>query len=106
VAILRREAGRDPQDKDLRELIGELSTVSDEFCTRWAAQNVRIHRTGIEQFHHPAVGTLGLVHHSTALPTEGPETSTDGLHRRTRDGIGRRTETAGQLGVDRCAAGA
>jgi hypothetical protein len=73
VAILRAEAGHDPHDKDLRELVGELSTVSEEFRTRWAAHNVRIHRTGIKQFIHPVVGTLDLVYHSTALPTEGPE---------------------------------
>jgi transcriptional regulator with XRE-family HTH domain len=70
VALLRTEAGRDPHDKDLRELVGELSTVSEEFRTRWAAHNVRIHRTGIKQFHHTAVGTLDLVYHSVALPTE------------------------------------
>jgi transcriptional regulator with XRE-family HTH domain len=72
-AILRTEAGRDPYDTDLRELVGELSTVSEEFRTRWAAHNVRIHRTGVKQFHHPAVGAIDLVYHSTALPTEGPE---------------------------------
>jgi transcriptional regulator with XRE-family HTH domain len=71
-AILRREAGRDPHDKDLRELIGELSTVSEEFRARWAAHNVRIHRTGVKQFRHPAVGTLEVVYHTTTLPTEGP----------------------------------
>jgi transcriptional regulator with XRE-family HTH domain len=71
VAILRTEAGRDPHDKDLRELVGELSTVSEEFRTRWAAHNVRIHRTGVKQFCHPAVGTLDVVYHSTHLPTEG-----------------------------------
>jgi transcriptional regulator with XRE-family HTH domain len=73
VAILRTEAGRDPYDTDLRELVGELSTVSEEFRTRWAAHNVRIHRTGVKQFHHPAVGAIDLVYHSTTLPTEGPE---------------------------------
>jgi transcriptional regulator with XRE-family HTH domain len=73
VAILRTEAGRDPYDTDLRELVGELSTVSEEFRTRWAAHNVRIHRTGVKQFHHPAVGAIDLVYHSTVLPTEGPE---------------------------------
>jgi transcriptional regulator with XRE-family HTH domain len=72
VAILRTEAGRDPYDKDLRELVGELSTVSEEFRTRWAAHNVRIHRTGAKQFRHPAVGLLDVIYHSTHLPTEGP----------------------------------
>ena len=35
VAILRTAAGRDPDDRDLIELIGELSTQSDKFRTRW-----------------------------------------------------------------------
>jgi transcriptional regulator with XRE-family HTH domain len=73
VALLRTEAGRNPHDQDLRELVGELSTLSEEFRTRWAAHDVRIHRTGVKQFHHPAVGTLDLVYHSMPLPTEGPE---------------------------------
>jgi len=72
-AILRTEAGRDPHDKDLRELVGELSPLSEEFRPRGAAHNVRIHRTGIKPFRHPAVGTLDLVYHSTTLPTEGHE---------------------------------
>jgi transcriptional regulator with XRE-family HTH domain len=46
VALLRTEAGRAPYDKDLRELVGELSTVSEEFRTRWAAHDVRIHHAG------------------------------------------------------------
>jgi hypothetical protein len=31
VALLRAEAGRDPHDRQLSDLIGELSTRSDEF---------------------------------------------------------------------------
>ena len=73
VALLRTEAGRRPHDAQLRELVGELSTVSEEFRVRWAAHDVRIHRTGVKQFRHPAVGTLDLVYHSTSLPTEGSE---------------------------------
>src|SRR3954464_7086126 len=69
VALLRTEAGRAPHDKDLRELVGELSTVSEEFPPRWAAHNVRIHHTGAKQFRHPAVGTLELVYHTLDLPT-------------------------------------
>ena len=36
VAILRTEAGRDPHDKALHDLVGELSTRSDDFRRRWA----------------------------------------------------------------------
>ena len=60
VALLRAEAGRDPYDRDLTDLIGELSTRSDEFRTRWAAHNVRLHQTGAKRFHHPVVGDLTL----------------------------------------------
>jgi hypothetical protein len=70
VALLRAEAGRHPHDTQLRELVGELSTVSEEFRTRWAAHNVRIHHAGTKQFRHPAVGTLDLVSHTLDLPTE------------------------------------
>jgi MmyB-like transcription regulator ligand binding domain len=56
VAILRTEAGRHPYDRDLSDLIGELSTRSDTFGTRWANHNVRLHRTGAKVYHHPVVG--------------------------------------------------
>ena len=71
VAILRTEAGRDPHDKGLQDLIGELSTRSDEFRTRWGAHNVRRHGTGVKSFHHPVVGDLTLSYEgleSTAEP--------------------------------------
>lgn len=64
VAMLRAEAGRDPYDRRLSELIGELSTRSDDFRTRWAAHNVRIHSTGIKLLHHPVVGDLDLAFES------------------------------------------
>jgi transcriptional regulator with XRE-family HTH domain len=70
VALLRTEAGRDPYDKDLRALVGELSTVSEEFRARWAAHNVRLHHAGAKQFRHPAVGLLELVYHTLDLPSE------------------------------------
>jgi transcriptional regulator with XRE-family HTH domain len=60
VAFLRAEAGRDPYDKDLTDLIGELSTRSEDFRHRWAAHDVRYHRTGRKRFHHPLVGDLEL----------------------------------------------
>lgn len=60
VAVLRSEAGRDPYDRALSNLVGELSTQSDEFRTRWATHNVRHHDKGVKRFHHPIVGDLTL----------------------------------------------
>jgi hypothetical protein len=70
VAALRSEAGRNPYDKALTDLIGELSTRSEFFRTRWAAHNVRFHNTGIKEFHHPVVGDLRLAYESLEL-TDG-----------------------------------
>jgi transcriptional regulator with XRE-family HTH domain len=68
VAILRAEAGRDPYDRRLSDLIGELSTRSDEFRVRWAAHNVKFHRTGAKMLHHPVVGDLALAYEALELP--------------------------------------
>jgi transcriptional regulator with XRE-family HTH domain len=60
VAILRAEAGRDPYDRELSDLIGELSTRSELFRTLWAAHNVRTHDSGVKNMRHPLVGELEL----------------------------------------------
>jgi transcriptional regulator with XRE-family HTH domain len=62
VAILRSAAGRDPRNRELSDLVGELATQSDEFRTRWAAHNVRFHNTGVKHLHHPVVGDLELTY--------------------------------------------
>ena len=67
VAILRAEAGRDPHDRRLSDLIGELSTQSVEFRIRWAAHNVKFHRTGVKRLHHPVVGDLTLAYEAFEL---------------------------------------
>ncbi len=67
-AMLRSEAGSNPHDKQLVELIGELSTCSEEFRIRWAAHNVRFHRTGRKRLHHPVVGTLDLDYEAMEFP--------------------------------------
>lgn len=67
VAILRTEAGRDPRDKDLHDLIGELSTRSDAFRTRWGAHDVRRHGVGTKRFHHHIVGDLSLSYEGLEL---------------------------------------
>ncbi len=70
VAILRTEAGRDPHDKDLHDLVGELSTRSDEFRRRWSAHNVRPHGAGTKHFHHHVVGNLELAYESVDMISE------------------------------------
>jgi hypothetical protein len=70
VALLRAEAGRNPHDRQLSDLIGELSTRSDEFRGRWAAHNVRIHTTGVKLIHHPVVGDLDLPFESFPLAAD------------------------------------
>jgi hypothetical protein len=60
VALLRAEAGRHPYDRGLSDLVGELSTRSEKFRVRWAAHNVRFHRTGVKHIHHPHVEDLTL----------------------------------------------
>ncbi|MFE6962173.1 helix-turn-helix transcriptional regulator [Streptomyces sp. NPDC057696] len=70
VSILRIEAGRDPRDKQLHDLIGELSTRSDAFRTRWGAHNVRRHGSGTKEFHHYEVGDLTLTYEGMELTAE------------------------------------
>ncbi|MFI6309723.1 helix-turn-helix transcriptional regulator [Nocardia fusca] len=68
--VLRTEAGRDPYDKGLHDLVGELSTRSDDFRTRWGSHNVRYHATGVKRFHHPVVGDLTLAFQSLTMPAD------------------------------------
>ena len=70
VAILRTEAGRNPYDKGLHDLVGELSTRSEEFRRRWSAHNVRYHGAGTKHFHHLVVGNLELAYESVDMISE------------------------------------
>jgi transcriptional regulator with XRE-family HTH domain len=69
-AVLRSAAGRDPYDRDLSDLVGELSTQSEEFRTHWAAHNVRFHDTGTKDYHHPVVGDLSLTYNRMELAAD------------------------------------
>jgi transcriptional regulator with XRE-family HTH domain len=59
-ALLRLQAGRNPLDRALSDLVGELSTRSEEFRGHWATHNVRLHTKGEKRFNHPVVGELEL----------------------------------------------
>jgi transcriptional regulator with XRE-family HTH domain len=60
VAALRSAAGRNPYDRDLTDLVGELSTRSEEFRQHWARHDVRFHVSGVKHLHHSQVGDLQL----------------------------------------------
>lgn len=70
VALLRTEAGRDPHNREFSDLVGELATRSRQFAARWAAHDVRLHRSGVKHFHHPLVGDLDLGFEAMNLSAE------------------------------------
>lgn len=70
VAIMRAEAGRDPHDRELQELVGELSTRSDVFRRLWGSHDVRTHGAGTKRFHHRVVGDLTLAYEEFAITAE------------------------------------
>lgn len=70
VGIMRAEAGRDPHDRGLQELVGELSTQSKTFRRLWADHNVRTHGTGTKRFDHPVVGEVTLAFEELAITAE------------------------------------
>ncbi|WP_025778271.1 helix-turn-helix transcriptional regulator [Brevibacterium sp. VCM10] len=67
VRMLRAQAGKTPHNRQLTQLIGELSTRSTDFSARWAAHDVGIHRTGAKTLHHHEVGELDLGFEELAL---------------------------------------
>jgi hypothetical protein len=69
-AHLRSEAGRNPYERGLSDLVGELSTRSHEFRNWWAAHNVRYHQTGNKRIHHPIVGGLELSYEVMGLSAD------------------------------------
>ncbi|MDT5183139.1 MAG: hypothetical protein QOI29_1297 [Mycobacterium sp.] len=70
VAVLRSEAGRDPYNRELTDLIGELATRSDDFRTGWGAHNVLLHQHGAKHFQHPVVGLIDVSFDSMELPAD------------------------------------
>ena len=70
VGSLRVEAAKNPYDRELSNLIGELSTRSDEFRVLWGAQEVHVFREGLKRLRHPVVGDLELEHETLLLPDE------------------------------------
>jgi transcriptional regulator with XRE-family HTH domain len=76
VSILRIEAGRRPDDPALVALIGQLSTRSQTFRTRWAAHDVKAHRAGAKVFRHPLIGEITLPFENLTVDAAGDQVLT------------------------------
>ena len=98
VAALRLQAGRNPYDRSLQDLIGELSTRSEEFRVRWAAHNVRFHRTGHKRLYPDRRRAGAQLRDADARRRRRP--APGALHRRSRLGLPAGTRPAGQLDGD------
>jgi MmyB-like transcription regulator ligand binding domain len=70
VGSLRAEVGRQPNDRALTSLVGELSMHSQEFRQRWAAHDVEYYRSGIQPFRHPVAGDLDLDYDALEIPAD------------------------------------
>jgi transcriptional regulator with XRE-family HTH domain len=70
VPTLRAEVGRNPNDKALSDLIGELSTRGDTFRQRWARHEVRRHRAGAKRLNHPLIGPMTFTYETMELAAD------------------------------------
>ncbi len=59
VGSLRAEAGRNPLEKGLTDLVGELVARSQPFAAKWAQHDVRLHRTATKRLQDTVVGDSG-----------------------------------------------
>ena len=70
VAMLHVAAGRNPFDRELSNLIGELATRSEDFRARWAAHDVHEHQAGVKRVRHDVVGDMSLIYQTLTIPGE------------------------------------
>lgn len=70
VSIMRAQAGRDPHNRAMQDLVGELSTQSETFRRLWGSHDVRTHGTGTKRFAHPDVGEVEFAYEELALTAE------------------------------------
>jgi transcriptional regulator with XRE-family HTH domain len=70
VPFLRAVLGAEPPDRELVELIGELSIASKRFATLWARHDVKHRSIGPAAFYHPQVGPLDLHYTILHLPDQ------------------------------------
>lgn len=65
---LRMNAGRDPDDALLTELVGELTVADPDFSRWWSTHDVRRRAGGTKHFRHPVVGNMTLRYDRLSVP--------------------------------------
>jgi transcriptional regulator with XRE-family HTH domain len=70
VPFVRAVLGAEPPDRELVELVGELSLASKRFATLWARHDVKHRSTGPTVLYHPQVGALDLLYTILHLPDQ------------------------------------
>jgi transcriptional regulator with XRE-family HTH domain len=70
VGYLRTASIEQPDDRQLTELIGELSIKSAEFARIWAEHPVGVCTHSLREFDHPLVGRMSLREESLRLPDD------------------------------------
>lgn len=70
VSLLHAATAKDPYDKELIEIIGTLSTQSEEFRSLWASHDVFRYRSGAKMLTHSTVGDLEFGYESFDLSTD------------------------------------
>ena len=70
---LRAVLGAEPPDRELVELIGELSLASKRFATLWARHDVKHRSTSPTAFYHPQVGAARSALHDPAPAGSTPD---------------------------------
>lgn len=74
VAQLRLATGADPDNRQLAELVGELTVKSPDFARLWATHHVRQKTRGSHRYRHPVVGEFTLHYEAFRLP-DAPDQS-------------------------------
>lgn len=67
---------RPADDPTLLALIGQLSTRSQAFRTRWAGNDVKAHRAGSKSFRHPLIGEVTLPLENLTIDATGDQVLT------------------------------
>lgn len=73
-AMLRLEAGRYPKDRQLADLVGELTLRCPEFSGWWNDHRVLRRTHGVKHYRHPLVGELHFSYEALQPPGDTDQT--------------------------------